>query len=95
MISIKNSSGDNVVTYQPAKDYQTIVISTKELITGDTYSIVSGGTANTEPQNGLFDTGSETTGTELGSFTLSENTASVSQSGETISMSQMAGPGGR
>ncbi|EME3559164.1 carbohydrate-binding domain-containing protein [Enterococcus faecium] len=95
LISIKNSSGDTVVTYQPAKDYQTIVISTKELITGDTYSIVSGGTANTEPQNGLFDTGSETTGTELGSFTLSENTASVSQSGETISMSQMAGPGGR
>ncbi|RBS48595.1 hypothetical protein EB25_01379 [Enterococcus faecium] len=95
LISIKNSSGDTVVTYQPAKDYQTIVISTKELITGDTYSIVSGGTANTEPQNGLFDTGSETTGTELGSFTLSENTASVSQSGETISMNQMAGPGGR
>lgn len=95
LVSIVDSDGNTVATFKPSKTYQFVAISTPEMTQGKTYTIVSGGSTDAQDTNGLYETGTETNGDELGSFELSDIVTNVSQSGEMVSGSQMGGgPGG-
>lgn len=82
LIHVQNSAGKTIFTFAPGKNFQSVVFSTPELITGDSYSILIGGISDGDETYGLFDTdntsGDESSeddlysdGTEYGSFTIS------------------------
>lgn len=46
-ISLKDSSGNELITYQALKTYNSVVISTPEIKVGETYTVTCGSTTNT------------------------------------------------
>lgn len=57
-ITVTDSSGALIVSYIPLKNYQTAVISTPAMQTGESYSVLSGGTATEENGDGFTASGS-------------------------------------
>lgn len=95
VVNLKDSSGNTVITFQPTKEFQHLVVSTAGLTSGDTLTLSSGGTASGTSLFGLYQDGTYEGGTDLGSLTLSGQMTSVSQDGSAASGNQMGGgPGG-
>ncbi|PZD95721.1 dockerin type 1 [Paenibacillus sambharensis] len=92
IVHVQNASGEAVFTFAPAKDYQSIVISSPELSKDETYTLYTGGSASGNAADGLYAEGTYQQGTEVVSFTLTKPVTYMSESGETEA--QAAGPGG-
>ncbi len=92
LVSLLDESGKTILSFAPAKDYQSIVISTPELEQGKTYTLYSGGSASGENTDGLYTDGNYSAGTKVISVTLSGAATSISDTGEQIT--RMSGPGG-
>lgn len=76
VFSIKNSTGDFILTYKPSKMYQSIAYSSPKLLSG-AYTISVGGTASGTDENGLYTSGTYTGGTES-AFSISGISSTVS-----------------
>jgi hypothetical protein len=65
LFHIQNSSLTEIVTFQPSKTYQSIVFSSPDLASGDSYSVYFGGyyTGGSE-SDGLYEEGTYSGGTE-------------------------------
>ena len=87
LIHIDGENGEDIVTFEPTKTYQSFLLSSAELEAGAVYTVYVGGTVTGESRDGLYRAGSYSAGTNLGSFTLSGTVTWVG------SASQM--PGGR
>jgi hypothetical protein len=72
LVHIETSDGEQVLTFAPAKEYQTLVFSSSELEDGATYDVYLGGSSSGEASDGLYQGGSYTSGTEYTSFTVSD-----------------------
>lgn len=72
LVHIQNSEGEEILTFAPAKDFQSITFSSSDLITGGAYEVYTGGSSTGTGTNGLLQGGSYSAGTEFGSFTLAE-----------------------
>ena len=70
LIHIESEAGDEILTLAPAKEYQTIVISSPELENGTTYNVTIGGSATGTETDGLYPDGTYTPGTQVSSFTI-------------------------
>lgn len=70
LVNIQNESGENVLTFNPAKTYQSLVYTSPDLEAG-TYSVYIGGTCTGTETYGLYEGGTYSGGTEYGSFTVS------------------------
>jgi len=68
---IQGSDGREIVTFSPAKEYQSIAFSSPELSNGATYDVFYGGSSTGTVNDGLYQGGTYTAGTNLGSFTVS------------------------
>lgn len=69
-----NGDGDaagEIVTFEPSKAYQSIVVSTPELVSGQSYDVWFGGTATGQDIGGLYLDGTYEGGTEAGAVTAS------------------------
>lgn len=77
LISIKNESGKDIVTFAPSKTYQSVIISSPNLQTNTTYTVYSGGTSTGNETDGLYTDGSASGGSEVGSFTTSSTITTV------------------
>ncbi|MBK9124566.1 MAG: carbohydrate-binding domain-containing protein [Chloroflexi bacterium] len=86
LINIQNSAGQSVLTFAPAKTYQSIVYSAPSLVAGETYTINQGGSASGTATDGLYDAASYSAGSPYTTLTLS---SVISQAGV------MGGFGGR
>lgn len=93
LMSLQTTAGEAVIAYQPAKNYQTIVVSSPQLAVGETYTIATGGTTQAELTNGLSEQLSISDADDLGTFSFADTSMTISQSGEEVSFGQM-GPGG-
>jgi hypothetical protein len=71
LVHIETPEGEQVLTFAPAKQYQTLVFSSPELEAGSTYDVYLGGSAAGEASDGLYQGVSYTPGTEYTSFTVS------------------------
>jgi len=95
MVSILDASGNTILSFTPSKTYQSVVISTPELVIGSSYSVYYGGNNSGSESNGLYTDGIATSGTELTNFTLSSSVMTVSSTGATEGVSGgMRAPGG-
>ena len=69
---IETSDGNELVTFEPAKDFQAFIFSSPELEQGLSYNFYSGGTASGTAQKGYYTDASYTAGTLQKTFTLSQ-----------------------
>lgn len=68
---IQNDAGESILTFAPTKSYQSIAFSSPELVEGSTYTIYAGGSASGTANDGLYEDGAYTPGTQYTSFTVS------------------------
>ena len=71
LVHIEASDGEQILTFAPAKDYQTLVFSSPALEEGATYDVYLGGSSTAEASDGLYQGGAYTPGTGYTSFTVS------------------------
>ncbi len=78
LVNIQDASGDEVLSFTLAKDAQSLVVSSSELTSGETYTVYLGGATTGTAIGGLVTDGDYTPGTENTSFLV---TGSVTQVG--------------
>lgn len=71
LVNIQSSAGEDLLTFAPAKDFQSIAFSSSDLVAGATYSVYTGGTASGMADSDLFEAGTYTPGTQVTDFTVS------------------------
>ncbi|MEN8904994.1 MAG: carbohydrate-binding domain-containing protein [Clostridiales bacterium] len=71
LVHIESDKGEEILTFKPAKDYQSIVLCSPKLKDGSSYFIYSGGTYKGEEKDGLYSEGAYTKGTKTEEFTVS------------------------
>lgn len=91
MINIQDSSGNSVLTFTPAKKFQSIVLSSSELQEGETYTVYLGGSSTGTEKDSLYIGGKYTPGTENTTITISGITTKEGESGGMMG----GGPGDR
>ncbi len=70
LVHIESQSGEDILTFSPAKAFQTVVVSSRQLVNGETYSIYTGGDVSGTQVNGHLSDGSYTNGNLVESFTI-------------------------
>ncbi len=71
MLHVESQDGTDILTFVPAKAYQSLVICSPLLKKGTTYNVYSGGSSTGTLADGLYSGGTYTPGTLLGSLTIS------------------------
>lgn len=89
IIHIEDEKGNEVITFAPSKQYQSVIVSSPELKTGSTYTVSYGGTSTGESKDGLYTGGKYSGGTKSTSFTVSESVTNLGSAG-----GSMGGSGG-
>ena len=70
MVHIETESGQDVLTFVPTKQYQSVLLSSPELENGSTYVVYSGGSAGGTAADGLYSGGTYTGGGQVASLTI-------------------------
>lgn len=81
IIHIEDEKGNEVITFAPSKQYQSVIVSSPELKTGSTYTVSYGGTSTGEAKDGLYTGGKYSGGTKSTSFTVSESVTNLGSAG--------------
>ncbi|MGN0143993.1 MAG: carbohydrate-binding domain-containing protein [Clostridium sp.] len=81
LVHIENEDKDEVITYAPAKEFNSVVVCSPKLQTGSTYRVYIGGSYDGEEKDGLYSNGTYVDGEEVGSFTVSSINSRVTQEG--------------
>mgnify|MGYP002713092590 CR=1 FL=1 len=71
LIHIENAQGEDILTFAPIKNYQSISFSSPELTVGETYNIYVGGSSTGTATDNLYQGGDYTPGSLYTSLTLS------------------------
>ena len=71
LVHVQNSAGEEILTFAPVKDTQSIAFSSPDLVNGETYTIFVGGSSTGVETGGLYLDGSYSPGSEYASFTVS------------------------
>lgn len=71
LIHIRNGSSGEVLTYAPAKKYQSLVFSSPSLMTGSSYEVYLGGSSTGSVSDGLYQGGVYSPGSKYAGFTVS------------------------
>lgn len=78
LVHIGSADGETLLTFAPAKDYQSLVFSSPDLATGGSYEITLGGSAEGVSSDGLYSDAAYTDGTLNTSFSI---TSTITQIG--------------
>ena len=81
-LHLADADGNGLLTFVPTKAYQSVILSTPTLKTGEAYTLFTGGEATDETTEGLY--ASYTDGEEALTFTLSDVVTSASEDGAAI-----------
>jgi hypothetical protein len=71
MVHIETESGQDVLTFVPTKQYQSVLLSSPELENGLTYVVYSGGSSSGTATDGVYSGGTYGGGTQVTSMTIS------------------------
>lgn len=81
MVHIETEDGENVLTFVPAKNYQSVVLCSSALIKGATYNVYTGGTSTGTVKDALYSGGTYSGGTIYTSFKVTSEVTSLGSSG--------------
>jgi hypothetical protein len=70
LIHIQDSAGNAILTFAPTKEYQSLAFSSPTLVTGETYTVYSGGSSSGAVTDGLVEGGVYTPGAAYTTFTV-------------------------
>jgi len=90
IIHIESEDGEDILTYAPAKEYSSVVLSSPDLVTGTAYKVFIGGSSTGTVTDDLYSGGTYTAGTESTGFTVSGTVTTVG----TVSGGMGGGKGG-
>lgn len=93
LIHIEDENGNDILTFAPSKNYQSVIVSSPEIKSNSTYKVYVGGSSTGSETDGLYSNGTYKGGTEVGSASISSIVTSITQSGIT-SVGNMSQPGG-
>ncbi len=74
---LQTEDGQDLINFQPAKNFQALVVSSPALKKGASYSFYTSGTYSGEATDGLYANGSYTPGTKVADFTVSDKVTTV------------------
>lgn len=92
MFALCDSNSNVIASFNPAKQYSNIVVSSPSIKTGESYKIICGGAIDGADENGFADSGTLTSGTEITEITMSEE--NYSSGGSMQGGGMRGGPGG-
>ena len=81
LFNIRSSAGEDLLTFAPVRDYQSIVFSSPALTTDDSYTIYLGGGASGSVQAGLYESGAYTQGIQYEQFTVTDVVTMIGTAG--------------
>ncbi|MHB8088335.1 MAG: carbohydrate-binding domain-containing protein [Anaerolineaceae bacterium] len=71
LINVQNSAGESIMTFSPTKNYQSLMFSSPNLVTGSEYTVSVGGSSTGDAVDNLYTGGAFSGGTSVGNFTIS------------------------
>ena len=71
MVHVESSTGEEILTFAPVKNFQSFVFSTADLQNGETYNIYTGGSSTGTETDGLYSDGQYSGGLQVTSITIS------------------------
>lgn len=77
LFHIQDASSNSMLTFQPVRNYYSIIFSSSELQSGTTYSIYTGGSCTGTNVDGLYNGGTYSGGTLKKTFTISSKITNV------------------
>ncbi|NMP38172.1 MAG: carbohydrate-binding domain-containing protein [Clostridiales bacterium] len=92
-VSIVDSNGNEVLTYKPSKVFQSVIIASPLLKSGEKYTVYYAGSHSGISKDGLMSSGSYTPGTELETVTLT-SVITAAGSSSYSDFGGMGAPGG-
>ncbi|MGN0575585.1 MAG: carbohydrate-binding domain-containing protein [Ruminococcus sp.] len=82
LVTLCDNSGNEIISFAPAKKFSHIIISSPDIKDGETYTIYTGGSSDAEEEHGLYSSGGyQNDGTELDSFTADDMTSLIGTQG--------------
>lgn len=81
LFHIQNAAGEDILTFAPAKAYQSIAFSSPALVQGETYTVFVDGSSTGAIKNGLYQDVTYSPGTQYTSFTVSSIVTSLGSGG--------------
>jgi hypothetical protein len=94
MVHLQDSEGKDILTFAPAKAYQSLFVSSPAIKKDAAYTLYAGGTSTGTTVGGLYDGGTYQGGTKIVDFTQSSVITWLSETGVTEARKGMGGPGG-
>ena len=95
MVHIETEGGEEILTFVPTKEYQSVLLSSPKLKNGSTYSVYSGGSSTGTVTDGLYSGETYTAGTQVTSFAISSMVTGAGSGGFPGGPGgNMPGPGG-
>lgn len=101
LVHLEDSEGNDILTFGPAKEYQSLLLCSPVLQEGETYTLYAGGESTGGAFDGVYQDQSYTGGTKITDFTISDMITYLNNSGVTtgegLGQGQMPGgqgPGG-
>jgi hypothetical protein len=82
LVHIQNSAGEEILTFAPTRQYQSIVFSSADLVTGETYTVYTGGNSSGTVAASLYQGGSYTPGAVATSFTIAGTVTTAGTGGQ-------------
>lgn len=79
LVRIQNSSGKDILTFAPTKNFQSVAFSSPNIEKGTSYDAYLSGSSSGTVTDGLYSGGTYTAGTQLGSFTVSSVVTKISK----------------
>lgn len=92
IVRIESEDGKELLTFAPAKNFASLVVSSPEITSGTTYKVYTGGTVSGESKDGVYDNVTYENGKEIGTGTVEASVTSINEEG--VSSGGMGGPGG-
>jgi hypothetical protein len=77
LFHITTASGGDVLTFAPSKSWQSVVFSSPELESGESYLVHTGGASTGAVVDGLYTGGAYSGGTQVGDFVISSAVTTV------------------
>ena len=78
MVHVQTAAGTTVLSFVPAKNYQSVVFSSPDLAAGTSYAVYSGGSGTGTATDGLYTGGAYKGGTKVANFTISNKVTTIS-----------------
>lgn len=85
LVHIESSDGEEVITFAPNKNYNSVVVTSPKIKTGKTYVAYTGGTYTGDNVDGMYENGKYSQGTKIGTATISSTTTTITADGASSS----------